>query len=77
MMIDLYKTHFREFYIKHEVYNYYNNLIKVKNLETKNILNSTLSFQKSYFICYNEIPLKIMKTAFYFILKGFFRSQDI
>ena len=32
----------------------------------------TLTFQKSYFICLNESPLKILKNAFYFFLKALF-----
>ena len=38
------------------------NLIKVGLSPSKKIL----------FICFNESPLKIMKNAFYFILKPFF-----
>ena len=30
----------------------------------------TLIFQKGYFICFNENPLKMMKDAFYFVLKA-------
>ena len=32
----------------------------------------TLTFQKSYFICLNESPLKILKNAFHFFLKALF-----
>ena len=31
-----------------------------------------LPFKKSFFICFNDIPSKMMKNAFYFILKAFF-----
>ena len=30
----------------------------------------TLIFQKSYFICFNDNALKMMKDAFYFVLKA-------
>ena len=30
-----------------------------------------------FFICFNESPIKMMKNVFHFILKAFFRSQDI
>ena len=30
-----------------------------------------------FFICFNESPVKMMKNVFHFILKAFFRSQDI
>ena len=32
----------------------------------------TLIFQKGCFICFNENPLKMMKDAFYFVLKARF-----
>ena len=31
-----------------------------------------MSFKKSCFICFNEDPLKMMKSDFYFILKALF-----
>ena len=38
---------------------------------SKNALKSlTLTFWNTCFICFNEIPLKIMKNAFYLILKA-------
>ena len=30
-----------------------------------------------FFICFNESPIKMMENVFHFILKAFFRSQDI
>ena len=35
------------------------------------------TFKKSCFICFDESPLEMRKNAFYFILKAFFRSQEI
>ena len=35
-------------------------------------LKSGSHLPKKYFICFNESPLKMMKNAFYFILKVFF-----
>ena len=33
--------------------------------------------QKSYFICFNESPLKMVKNAFYFIIKAYFFSRSL
>ena len=41
-------------------------------------LNSDFHLPKKVgFICFNENPLKMMKNAFYFLFKSFFRSWDI
>ena len=41
-------------------------------------LNSDFHLPKKVgFICFNEDPLKMMKNAFYFLFKSFFRSWDI
>ena len=37
-----------------------------------NLKSWTLTFQKKFFICFNESPSKMMKNAFNFILKAFF-----
>ena len=37
-----------------------------------NLKSWTLTFQKKFFICFNDSPSKMMKNAFNFILKAFF-----
>ena len=48
----------------------------INTLFTKNI-KVGLSPSKFIFTGLNESPFKMMKTSFYFILKAFFRPQDI
>ena len=43
MIAGLYEMHFKQINTKNKVYNYYDNLIKVKKLETKNILRDEKS----------------------------------
>ena len=38
--------------------------------EAKFTESRTLALQKKYFICFTEIPLKLMENPFYFILKA-------
>ena len=53
--------------------------IKKVTEENLNAFKIGLSLAKktSCFICFNESPLKMMKNAFYFILKSTFRCEDI
>lgn len=37
MIVDLYKMDFKQINIKNKVYNYYDNLVKATQLETRNI----------------------------------------
>ena len=41
-----------------------------KNNTYNNIKVGLSPSKKNYFICFNESPLKMMKNAFYFILKA-------
>ena len=47
---------------------------KNKKLTTSNYLYRRV--KENYFIYFNESTSKMMKKAFHFILKAFFRSQD-
>ena len=40
-------------------------------------LKSDSHLQKNCFICFNESLSKMMTNTFYFILKAFFRSDDL
>ena len=52
--------------------------IKVSSSTTSTIKVRLSPSKKNCFICFDESPLKMMKNAFYFILKARdFRSQDI
>ena len=53
----VYKIYFKQANFKDKVYNYYDHLIKVKKLETKNILINKKKSYKSliiYFVRYNH-----------------------
>ena len=41
-------------------------------MNTNKYLSRTLLFQIIFFICFNDSPPKMMKNAFYYILKALF-----
>ena len=54
------------------------NWLAVQNTHVFNMVRTqsrTLTFQKNCFICFNESLLKVMKNAFYFILKALFAHK--
>ena len=65
--------------MKIKQFSYYPKLHINRECRTITMLSQTFTFQKKVaFICFNESSLKVMKNAFYFILKpiSFLRSLD-
>ena len=62
MIAGLYEMHFKQINTKNKVYNYCDNLIKVKKLETKNILRDEKSVKDLiiYFARYDHKKVYIL-----------------
>ena len=72
MINDLYKMHFKEINTKNKVYNYCNNLIKVKKLGTKNILINEKNYKDLtiYFIRYdNKKSIRMLSLHYHKLMR--------